>query len=122
PRMAGLLASASGAVAEWVPPEEPLLLAPNLTGLYPLLGRRSPVYDIYPIWPAQGRGDERMLAELKAKHVRWALLTDYRVDGREDLRFSATHPQVWRYLSESFEIRRRKLQKLWGLTLLEHRE
>jgi hypothetical protein len=107
-----------------VPPGEPLVLLPNLTGVYPLLGRRSPVWDIYPIWPASPRLDQRMLDEMKARKVRWAIVTDYAVDGREELRFARTHPRVWSYLEEEFERpeRWRHRPGPWGAVLLEKRE
>jgi hypothetical protein len=86
-----------------VPPGEPILMSPNLDGLYPLLGRRSPVWDIYPLWPAQGEADRAMLRELVEHRVRWALIhTRAATDGRPDLRFPSTHPEVWAYLEREF--------------------
>jgi hypothetical protein len=94
---------AEGAVAKNVPPGEPILLAPNMPGLYPFFGRLSPVWNIFPIWPAEGRLDERMLRELQEKNVKWALLQNASVDGHRDLRFPNTHPEVWDYLMTEFE-------------------
>jgi len=105
---------------ERVPATEALLMVPNLTGLYPVLGRRSPVWDIYPIWPASPRLDQRMLDEMRARDVRWVIVTDYVVDGREDLRFDRTHPRVGRYLDEEFERAEKWRHKPgpWGSVLL----
>ncbi|MDP9122078.1 MAG: hypothetical protein M3O15_12060, partial [Acidobacteriota bacterium] len=87
-----------------VPAGEAIFLAPNMPGLYPVLGRRSPVWDIYPIWPAAGKLDARMLAELERGDVRWALVQNASVDGRDEFRFRNTHPLVWDYLMEHFEM------------------
>jgi hypothetical protein len=108
---------------ERIPAGEPLLLIPNMTGVYPALGRRSPVWDIYPIWPAPPRLDQRMLDEMKARKVRWVILQDYAVDGRDDLDFAHTHPRVGSYLAEEFERaeRWRKKPGPWGCVLLTKR-
>ncbi len=83
-------------------PDEPLLVVPHLPGIYPLLGRESPVWDIYPIWPSAGERDERMLRELRQNDVRWALVDTYEMDGRPELRFDLTHPKTAAYLRAEF--------------------
>jgi len=120
PRTVRLLSWAERTTAR-VPANEPLALLPNLTGLYPVLGRRSPLWDIYPIWPALPRLDQRMLDELKKRDVRWVILDDYAVDDRPELRFVRTHPRVGDYLEREFapaEKWRRRLGP-WGALLLE---
>jgi hypothetical protein len=105
---------------ERIPPTEALLMVPNMTGLYPVLGRRSPIWDIYPIWPAPPRLDQRMLDEMRARDVRWVILEDYAVDGRDELRFERTHPRVGSYIAAEFE-RAEKWRKKpgpWGCVLL----
>jgi len=106
-----------------IPASEPLLLVPNLTGIYPALGRRSPVWDVYPIWPAPPRLDQRMLDEMKAKNVRWAIVTDYAVNGQDELDFAHTHPRVAGYLEQEFEPAEKWHKKPgpWGSVLLTRR-
>ncbi len=101
PPTAGLLAWARSAAAR-IPPGAPVLMAPNLPGLYPFLGRTSPVYDIYPLWPAAGPLDRRMVDELRRHDVAWVILTDATVDRQEELTFANTHPQTWTYLQANF--------------------
>jgi len=119
--LARFLSGVERVVGRRVPPSEPLLMVPDLVGLYPLLGRRSPVYDIYPIWPSRGAGDARMLAEMKARNVRWVLFRDFSVDERPELRFPETHPEVWRYLTESFRPVEPARLAPWRTVLLERR-
>jgi hypothetical protein len=103
PRVALLLDWAEGQAATRIPPGAAVLMAPNLPGLYPVLGRRAPVWDVYPIWPAAGPLDDRMLAELRRHQVEWAIFQDVAVDGRAELHFRSTHPETWRYLESNFQ-------------------
>ncbi|MDP9122788.1 MAG: hypothetical protein M3O15_15695, partial [Acidobacteriota bacterium] len=74
------------------------------------------------IWPAQGAGDDRMLAELRSRDVRWALLEDWSVDSRPELRFAVSHPKVAAYLAGSFEdVTPPRLAQLWHTALLRRR-
>ena len=80
-----------------------LLALPILTLLYPILGKIAPVYDIFCVYPAPDLAQERMLASIAANDVRLAAIWNGALDGREDLRFSATHPRVWEHLHEAME-------------------
>jgi hypothetical protein len=104
PRTIALLDWMERAAAARIPPQAPVLLAPNLPGLYRVLDRRSPVWDVYPIWPASDELDRRMLAELQRQHVEWAFIQNASVDGRRALLFRRTHPRVWDYLMQNFDL------------------
>jgi hypothetical protein len=103
PDMARLFTDIRRVVEERVPPGEPLLIAPDRPGLYALLRRKAPVWDIYTLWPDRGGLDARMLREMREKNVRWALVRDPTLDDRRDLRFSRIRPHLWDYLMEDFE-------------------
>lgn len=98
-----LLDRLSPLVRAHLSPGEPLLAVPQLAHLFPIFGLRSAVYDTYCIYPASERDQRRMLCSIENEEVRFALVSDHPVDGREDLRFSRTHPLVWTYLSAEFE-------------------
>jgi hypothetical protein len=102
-RTANILGTLRWQIDSHAPAGEPVLAIPHLPGLYPVLGRESPVSDFYPIWPAQGEKDATMLREIREKGVRWVVYSDYAEDARPDLQFPSTHPRVWSYLQESFE-------------------
>jgi hypothetical protein len=104
PRTLAVIAWVEDQVAARLPPHAPILLAPNLPGLYTILGRRSPVWNVYPIWPATGKLDERMLGELRRHHVAWAFIQNTSVDARKELLFRNSHPRVWDYLMRRFEL------------------
>ncbi len=80
-----------------------LLALPNLPWLYAILGRRAPIYDIYAIFPASEAEQDRMLTSISQADVRVAFIANAPTDGREELRFSNTHPLVWRYIVATME-------------------
>ena len=84
-------------------PDDPLLAVPTLAELLPILRRRSAVYDTYCLHPAGEPEQRRMLRSIDEEQVRLALVRDDPVDGREELRFSRTHPLVWSHLNAAFE-------------------
>jgi hypothetical protein len=90
-------------VGERLLPEEPLFAVPTLAELFPILDRRSAVYDTFCVYPAAEREQQRMLAALEREGVRLAVVRNDPLDGRDDLRFSRTHPLVWSHLQEAFE-------------------
>lgn len=84
--------------------EEQVFFAPNMAGVYVALGRRSPVWDIYPVVPALPEQQERMIQELEEAAIKYAVINDAGLDGNDSLRFRNTHPKVWIFLIEHFEI------------------
>jgi len=78
-----------------------LFIAPFDPGLYPILRQESPVWDTYLLWPETEAMERRMIRDLG--DVRWAIISDLALDGRDDLRFRNTHKLIWRYLVSEFE-------------------
>ncbi|HOP47205.1 MAG TPA: hypothetical protein PK874_06040 [Desulfobacteraceae bacterium] len=86
-----------------VPPDEGFLLIPHWPGVYPVLERRSPLWDIYLLFRETEKRQNQMIKELKEKNVNWVILGDIALDGRNDFRFRNTHALVWRHLMDEFE-------------------
>jgi hypothetical protein len=84
---------------------EAVFFAPCLVALYPLCEREAAVYDVYCVYPAAETRQREMIAAIVGAPVRLALVWNLDLDGRDDLRFSNTHPLVWRHLEENFEVR-----------------
>jgi hypothetical protein len=84
-------------------PAEPLFAVPTLATLFPMVGRRSAVYDTFCVYPASEADQQMMLRSIEEQRVRLALVHDFPLDGREELRFSRTHPAVWSHLASEFE-------------------
>lgn len=101
PKQAGLVHGLLTAVQANVPPEDELWVTAQFIGLYPILGRRAPAWDIYPAWRADDREEERMLRELA--DVRYAIVDVRPIGGDPNMRLEVSHPRVWSWLLESFE-------------------
>jgi hypothetical protein len=87
------------AVARHVPRDRRLLVLPWYPGMYPLLGRRPPVWDIYPVWLDRRGADRRMIAEIERHRVEWLLAGSF---DRREFSFRQTHRTVAKYLDERF--------------------
>ena len=102
-RAAHLYAALLWRVGRTVPAGEPIFIAPDWPGIYVLLGRTAPVWDILPTWPGTSGLDEELLAELRARRVRWALLAMYPLPPSEGESFDRDFPATYRYLAAEFE-------------------
>ncbi len=83
---------------------EGLLIAPNWPGLYPILKTKSPLWDIYFLFPETEDRQKEMIEELHDKNVNWVILGDVSLDNRDDLRFKNTHSILWKHFLEDFEV------------------
>jgi hypothetical protein len=82
---------------------ESLFFAPYYPGLYAVVGRRSPTWNLHYLLTPDASHQQHLLTELQAARVSAAITRDRAVDGREDLRFSRTHSEVWDYLEEHLQ-------------------
>jgi hypothetical protein len=103
PGQAAYFQQLGAVVHQRVAPEDTLFIAPNAAALYPVLGKVSPTWGIYFLWVADEKSQERIIGELTAERVRWALIIDNPVAGRRELLFRNSHPLVWQYLVREFE-------------------
>ena len=90
-------------VAQRVGEGEQLLIAPHWPGFYPLLERKSPLREIYFLFPETEARQRQMIRELEAQNVTWIILGDVPLDGRDALRFRHTHPLLWDYFQTHYQ-------------------
>jgi hypothetical protein len=84
-------------------PGERIVVAPYWPTVYAVLDRIAPVWETFSTsLSSDPAAQRRMVQELEAGHVEWALIGNAKLDGREDRRFSNTHPITWRYLQEHY--------------------
>ena len=83
-------------------PSQGVLVAPHLPGLYRILGRPSPVTEIYFLFAATAEQQRSMITDLEARSVTWAVLGNEPIDGMDERRLAHTHDQFWRYLRDAF--------------------
>jgi hypothetical protein len=84
-----------------------LFAAPAYPALYAAMARDSPVYDTFALYPAGDEAQSRMIEGIERAPVRIGIVSDAPIDGREELRFSRTHPRVWTHLHAHFDCARR---------------
>ncbi len=85
--------------------DEGLLVVPHVgPGLYAILDRESPVWELYFLHPHPEWWQRRMIDQLERNHVNWVLYEDVRTDGREELRFARTHALMWQYIEREFDV------------------
>jgi hypothetical protein len=83
--------------------DESIVFLPHWPGLYPAMGRLSPLWQTYFIRPASPAEEAQVIASLERRRVQWVLLQDERLDNRDDLRFCNTNPRTFRYFRANFE-------------------
>lgn len=81
---------------------ETLFIAPHSPTLYPILDIKSPLWDIYLLFPETKDRQREQIKELEDKNVKLVIIGDIALDGREELRFQNTHPFLWEYLNQHF--------------------
>lgn len=80
-----------------------LFVAPAYAAIYAQLGRDAPVYDTFALYQADATSQREAIAALERVPVRAAVVSNAPTDGREELRFSQTHPDLWAFLHARFE-------------------
>lgn len=80
----------------------PLFAAPAFPAFYARLGFDAPVYDTFSLYPASARAQREMIEGIERARTPVAIVSDAPIDGREELRFSQTHPLVWAHLHACF--------------------
>lgn len=89
--------------AEYAPHGEEFIAAPYWPGAYALLERRSPMWEIYALFHRDRSFEMRELERIKASKPRFAVILDYALDGRQELRFKNTHPLTYQYIVDNFD-------------------
>jgi hypothetical protein len=88
---------------EYLDPKDKLLITGRDTGLYPILHRRAPIREIYFMVPVPPDKEIEIVQALIAQEVKWVILTDILIDGRNELRLPNMHPLLWNYFMEAYE-------------------
>jgi hypothetical protein len=103
PNMARVLAMLKSTVDQYAPNGRSFVTTPLWPGAYALHKRKSPMWEIYALFP---RGDEfqrQEIERIKAAKPGLVLILDVPVDGRDDLRFRNTHALIEQYVRDNFD-------------------
>ncbi len=87
-------------VGRRVQEDEQVLVVPTRPTYYCLLGKRSPTWRIYFLWPGTDAEQDQILEQLR--DVRWVVVSLWAVDQRRDMLFDRTYPRVWAAIQREF--------------------
>ncbi|HKU17739.1 MAG TPA: hypothetical protein VJP80_00530 [Candidatus Saccharimonadales bacterium] len=79
-----------------------ILSVPVWPGTYALLGIKSPVYEIYPLFPRSDAFQRQEIVRLEHASPSLVLFNDIAVDGRNDLRYGQTHAHILDYIDSHY--------------------
>jgi hypothetical protein len=88
----------------YAPNGRSFIVAPFWPGAYALLERRSPMWEIYALFPRPPAFELAEIARIKAAKPGFALIVDLPLDGNDALRFRNTHPLIYRYIQDNFDL------------------
>lgn len=100
---AGNLATLNKLAERYAPGDRTFIAAPFWPGAYAALGRKSPMWEIYVLFPRSVAFQQAEIERIKAANPGFAVIDDFPLDGRDDLRFRNTHPIVDQYIRDNFE-------------------
>jgi len=103
PGVAVFLETVRRTADDLVAPGERILIAPHWPALYAMLGRESPTWEVYFIFPESEERQRRVIGDLQRRNAAVVLLGDLYLDGRADLHFSKTYPLVYRHVMERYD-------------------
>lgn len=80
------------------------IATPVWPGAYALFKRKSPMWDIYALFPRNSAFEKTQIAAIKEANPGFVLVFDLPLDGHEELRFQNTHPLIHQYILDNFEL------------------
>lgn len=100
---ASTLALFSMLAERFAPGDQPFITAPFTPGIYAALQRKSPMWENYALFPRSNEFQQTEIARIEAAHPGFAVIHDFPLDERDELRFRNTHPLIDQYIRDHFE-------------------
>jgi hypothetical protein len=88
---------------QFAPGERTFIAEPFWPGAYAALERKSPMWENFAFYPRSDAFQQAEIERIKAANPGFAVIWDLPLDGRNDLRFSHTHPIIDQYFRDNFE-------------------
>jgi hypothetical protein len=80
-----------------------ILVTPLWPGAYAVLGKKSPMWESYALFPRDADFQRAEISRIDMASPGLVMLIDWPLDGREELRFSNTHPLIVEYFEQNYE-------------------
>jgi hypothetical protein len=103
PETAADLAMLKSFVNQFAPNGTNFVVTPFWPGAYALFRQKSPMWEIYALFPRSENFQRAEIARIKDAAPGFILVVDIALDKRDDLRFRATHPLIDQFIRENFE-------------------
>ena len=91
-------------VERYAPHGESFVATPFWPGAYAVIHRKSPMWEIYALYPKSDAFQRAEIARIEAAKPAFVVVQDLALDGREELRFRHTHPMIDQYVRDHFRL------------------
>jgi hypothetical protein len=88
---------------QYAPHGQSFIATPLWPGAYALLERKSPMWEIYALFPSTPVFEQAEIERIKAAKPGFILVLDVPFDRRDELRFRNTHPLTHQYILNHYE-------------------
>ena len=88
---------------QYAPDGQTFNVTPLWPGAYPLLERKSPMWEVYALFPRSQAFEQAEIERIKIANPGFAVVLDIPLDGRNELRFKNTHPLIDQYIRDNFD-------------------
>ena len=89
---------------QYAPEGQSFIATPSWPGAYALLERKSPMWEIYALFPRSQAFEQAEIERIKIAKPGFALVFDLPLDGHDELRFRNTHPLIHQYILDNFQL------------------
>lgn len=90
------------AVADHAASGEAIAAIPAIPGVYAMFHRKSPLWELYPVFPRTHAFQEGEVRRLDAARPALVVDFDFPIDGRDDLRYDRTHALLAAYFQAHY--------------------
>jgi hypothetical protein len=90
-------------VGKYSPDGRSFVVAPLWPGAYPLFGRKSPMWELFALFPSGEASQLKEIENIRKADPGFVLVWDFALDGNEDTRFRNTHPLIDRFFRDHFD-------------------
>jgi hypothetical protein len=102
PELVKTLAGLEALTNKYAPVGRPFAVLPNFPGAYAAFGRKSPLWELYAVFPRGQDFQREEIRRLASAKPGFVVILDCRIDGRNELRYQKTHELIERYVRDNF--------------------